>query len=114
VWKYKPKVQATIDSVVAQLDLEEKPTIGFHIRGGDKLIEDSNGCALALLPERPWPQHAGATGCQQGVTHARGAGTAPPRWRTTTSRRSPRRRGGRLRRGRRARAGCPATRRGLA
>jgi len=48
VWKYKATVQATIDSVVAQLDLEEKPTIGFHIRGGDKLIEDKDGCALCF------------------------------------------------------------------
>ncbi len=48
MWKYKATVQATIDSVVAQLDLEEKPTIGFHIRGGDKLIEDKDGCALCF------------------------------------------------------------------
>lgn len=49
VWRYRPMVQATIDKVVAQLSLEEKPTIGFHIRGGDKLIEDSHGCAAGSL-----------------------------------------------------------------
>jgi len=92
VWRYKQRMQATVGSVVAQLDGEARPTIGFHVRGGDKLIEDRIGCARAswaLASER-----AAAAGCRQRVTRPRRAGTAPPRWRTTTSRRSRRRSGG--------------------
>ena len=43
VWKYTPWVQEALDPLVAQLELLEKPTIGFHIRGGDKLDEDKAG-----------------------------------------------------------------------
>ena len=32
-----------LDPVVAQLEVLDKPTIGFHIRGGDKLAEDRQG-----------------------------------------------------------------------
>ena len=45
VWKYRPEVQAQVDEVLARLELEEKPTFGFHVRGGDKLSEDKQGCA---------------------------------------------------------------------
>ena len=45
VWRYQPWVQDPLDKLVAEMEQAEKPTIGFHIRGGDKLREDQNGCA---------------------------------------------------------------------
>ena len=41
VWEYKPGVQDAVDLVLAQLEHMQKPTIGFHVRGGDKLNEDT-------------------------------------------------------------------------
>lgn len=41
VWEYQPEVQDAVDLVLAQLEHMQKPTIGFHVRGGDKLTEDT-------------------------------------------------------------------------
>ena len=47
VWNLKPHVKLAVDPMLARLALAEKPTIGFHVRGGDKLQEDKIGCAAA-------------------------------------------------------------------
>ena len=39
-WKYQPWVQKAIDKRLAKLADVAQPTIGFHVRGGDKLAED--------------------------------------------------------------------------
>ena len=52
VWQYRPEVQAQVDEVLARLELEEKPTFGFHVRGGDKLSEDRQGCARRQMGAR--------------------------------------------------------------
>jgi len=78
VWRYKPRMRATVGSVVAQLDGEARPTIGFHVRGGDKLIEDRIGCARAswalASARRPPPLAAGSAsrgrGAQEPHHHA--------------------------------------------
>ena len=43
-------MKTAVDPILAQLDQEPKPTIGFHIRGGDKLMEDKIGCVPSSLP----------------------------------------------------------------
>ena len=48
VWNLRPHVKTVVEPLLEQLDLEPKPTIGFHIRGGDKLAEDILGCEMAL------------------------------------------------------------------
>ena len=45
---------AAVDPLLAQLELEDKPTIGFHVRGGDKLDEDKKGCVLSPVMGRFW------------------------------------------------------------
>ena len=40
-------MQQEIDEHLAKMDALEKPTMGFHIRGGDKLHEDQQMCATA-------------------------------------------------------------------
>ncbi len=52
VWKYRPEVQAQVGEVLARLELEEQPTFGFHVRGGDKLGEDKQGCARRRMGVR--------------------------------------------------------------
>ena len=49
VWRLRPHVKTAVEPILAQLDLEPKPTIGFHIRGGDKLAEDKMGCVTTTL-----------------------------------------------------------------
>ena len=44
MWRLRPHVQTAVEPLLAQLDLEPKPTMGFHIRGGDKMAEDILGC----------------------------------------------------------------------
>ena len=39
-------MKTAVEPLLAQLDLEPKPTMGFHIRGGDKMAEDIIGCEL--------------------------------------------------------------------
>jgi hypothetical protein len=39
-WKYQPWVQEAIDKRLNRLYDVKAPTIGFHVRGGDKLAED--------------------------------------------------------------------------
>ena len=39
-WKYQPWVQKAVDKRLAKLADVAQPTIGFHVRGGDKLAED--------------------------------------------------------------------------
>lgn len=39
-WKYRPWVQEFIDQQLERLAEQKQPTIGFHIRGGDKVFED--------------------------------------------------------------------------
>ena len=39
-WKYQPWVQKAVDKRLAKLADVAPPTIGFHVRGGDKLAED--------------------------------------------------------------------------
>ena len=46
VWRLRPHVKTAVEPLLAQLDLEPKPTMGFHIRGGDKMAEDILGCEL--------------------------------------------------------------------
>jgi hypothetical protein len=47
-------VRLAVDPMLARLDLADRPTIGFHVRGGDKLQEDKIGCAAApSAPGRP-------------------------------------------------------------
>jgi len=61
VWNLKPHVRLAVDPMLARLELADKPTIGFHVRGGDKLQEDKIGCAAApSAPGRP----AAAWACQ--------------------------------------------------
>ncbi|CAL8469442.1 g8983 [Coccomyxa elongata] len=40
-WKYQPWVQEAIDKRLDKLADVTPPTIGFHVRGGDKLAEDT-------------------------------------------------------------------------
>ena len=40
VWTFAPWVQDELDAVMEELASMPKPTMGFHIRGGDKLSED--------------------------------------------------------------------------
>ena len=40
MWTFAPWVQDELDAVMEELAGMPKPTIGFHIRGGDKLSED--------------------------------------------------------------------------
>ncbi|EIE21583.1 hypothetical protein COCSUDRAFT_66957 [Coccomyxa subellipsoidea C-169] len=40
VWKYRPWVQEFIDQQLEKLAEQKHPTMGFHIRGGDKVFED--------------------------------------------------------------------------
>jgi hypothetical protein len=97
VWNLKPHVRLAVDPMLARLELADKPTIGFHVRGGDKLQEDKIGCAAApSVQGRPAaalhgrasrPDHASAVG-QPSLVRITCAGTARPRWRTTTSPRS--------------------------
>ena len=47
IWRYQEWVQQEIDEQLAKLEVLEKPVIGFHIRGGDKLHEDEQMCATA-------------------------------------------------------------------
>ncbi|BDA49890.1 hypothetical protein COCOBI_15-0180 [Coccomyxa sp. Obi] len=39
-WKLKASIQKEVDTALAVLDSYEKPTIAFHVRGGDKSTED--------------------------------------------------------------------------
>ncbi|BDA44819.1 hypothetical protein COCOBI_06-2970 [Coccomyxa sp. Obi] len=39
-WKYRPWVQEFIDQQLEKLAQQKQPTVGFHIRGGDKIFED--------------------------------------------------------------------------
>ena len=39
-WKYQPWVQEVVDKRLAKLAEVALPSIGFHVRGGDKLAED--------------------------------------------------------------------------
>lgn len=39
-WKYQPWVQEAIEKRLSKLADVHSPTIGFHVRGGDKLAED--------------------------------------------------------------------------
>ncbi|BDA44737.1 hypothetical protein COCOBI_06-2150 [Coccomyxa sp. Obi] len=39
-WKLQPSVQKEVDAALATLDGYAKPTIAFHVRGGDKATED--------------------------------------------------------------------------
>lgn len=39
-WKYQPWVKEAIDKRLDKLADVTLPTIGFHVRGGDKLAED--------------------------------------------------------------------------
>ena len=39
-WKYQPWVQKAVDKRLSKLADVAQPTIGFHVRGGDKLAED--------------------------------------------------------------------------
>ena len=54
VWNLKPHVLAAVDPLLARLELEDKPTIGFHVRGGDKLDEDKMGCVLSSVMGSFW------------------------------------------------------------
>ncbi len=54
VWNLKPHVLAAVDPLLARLELEDKPTIGFHVRGGDKLDEDKKGCVLSSVTASFW------------------------------------------------------------
>ena len=44
-------MQQEINEQLAKLEALEKPVIGFHIRGGDKLHEDELMCATAASQE---------------------------------------------------------------
>lgn len=39
-WKYQPWVQEAINKRLNKLADVAPPTVGFHVRGGDKLAED--------------------------------------------------------------------------
>ncbi|KAK9827988.1 hypothetical protein WJX81_005593 [Elliptochloris bilobata] len=49
VWRYQEWVQEEINEQLAKLEGLEPPTIGFHIRGGDKLTEDKQGNRTTTL-----------------------------------------------------------------
>ncbi|CAL8469526.1 g9067 [Coccomyxa elongata] len=40
-WRLQPSVQKEVDAALAILDGYAKPTIAFHVRGGDKATEDA-------------------------------------------------------------------------
>ena len=53
VWRLQAPLQAEVDKSVRHLDDLDPPTVGFHVRGGDKLHEDLNGVrpAVPSFPE---------------------------------------------------------------
>jgi hypothetical protein len=40
LWKFRPRVQQLVDKTLSRIRGLPPPTIGFHVRGGDKLNED--------------------------------------------------------------------------
>ena len=46
-------MKTAVEPLLAQLDSEPKPTIGFHIRGGDKFSEDILGCGMGIDAQTP-------------------------------------------------------------
>ena len=49
VWRLQAPLQADVDRNVRHLADLDPPTVGFHVRGGDKLQEDQNGVRPAPL-----------------------------------------------------------------
>ena len=47
VWRLQAPLQAEVDKNVRHLKDLDPPTVGFHVRGGDKLQEDMNGVRKA-------------------------------------------------------------------
>ena len=52
-WKFRPDVQAMVDTALDKVDSYQKPTIAFHVRGGDKVTEDE--AVVSLLSARVFP-----------------------------------------------------------
>ena len=47
VWRLQVALQAEADMHLRHLELADPPTVGFHVRGGDKLDEDKNGASAS-------------------------------------------------------------------
>ena len=74
-WVFQPWVKQVVDKRLAELARAPKPTIGFHIRWGDKIEED-------ILFVRTWPFLSLSSDAllSNGLRHVSGAGltVAPP------------------------------------
>ena len=52
-WRYRPWVQKIIDQQMRVLAKQKTPTIGFHIRGGDLLRQDTLKVSLLCIKQYP-------------------------------------------------------------
>ena len=52
-WRYRPWVQKIIDQQMRVLAKQKKPTIGFHIRGGDLLRQEKLKVSTLCIKQYP-------------------------------------------------------------
>jgi hypothetical protein len=67
LWKFRPQVQQLIDKSLSRIRSLPSPTVGFHIRGGDKFKEDQH-LVRALTPVSSFMMGA----CQEGIVQGSG------------------------------------------
>lgn len=66
VWRLQVSLQAEADTHLRHLELADPPTVGFHVRGGDKLDEDKNGAsASSSLLASPLSMQQSSFSCQE-------------------------------------------------
>ena len=66
VWHLQVSLQAEADAHLRYLELADPPTVGFHVRGGDKLDEDRNGASASSSSQAfPLSMQQSSFSCQE-------------------------------------------------